>query len=271
MPEVYTSKDANAPVLTNEKGSFNNLLKIVLTQGYGEKEAAGWTVAFEDADNDKVAFKNAGIGYFLRFAYNSQGRMDVNSYESMTDVNNGTNGSSTYQIDYYADKTQLDWVVVADNKSFYFYAKDIKRIWFFGDFPSFIPGELWNFGISMGCLQNYNSLIDAMRKMSGEQEHISLQLLGNPFGSSYFGGINNTIGYPYYGNVFISKPVLLEGNNPRGVLCGLTDFKHKKEYLVTSIGINGWAIKEIEGVNYIFFETYYGAVAIDLDNWWSIK
>ena len=56
MPEVYTSKDANAPVLTNEKGSFNNLLKIVLTQGYGEKEAAGWTLAFEDASNDKVAF-----------------------------------------------------------------------------------------------------------------------------------------------------------------------------------------------------------------------
>ena len=268
MPVVYTSRDAGAPVLTNDKGAFNNLLKIVLTQGYGNKPAAGWILEFEDTDNDIVAFRNTGTGYFLRFAYYSNGDIAVNSYESMTDINNGTNPSETYHINYYQDLTTIEWVIVGDNKSFYFYAN--KHLYFFGDFPSFIAGELWNFAITY--INKYESLaIDAIRKSTGEEEHIFLNITGNPFGSIYFGGENNTIGYPYYGNVFIAKPILFEGSQPRGVLCGLTDFKHKRDDLLASINIDKWAIKEVEGVNYIFFETKYGVVAIDLDNWWSIK
>jgi hypothetical protein len=271
MPNIWTSKDTDAPILTPNKGSFTRLLKAVLTQGYGEQAAAGWTLAFEDTYDDIVVFKNAGTGYFLRFAYAEAGKVYVTSYESMTDVNHGTNWSRNYLLDYYAEQTPLAWAIVGDNKSFYFYAKDTRRLWFFGDFPSFIAGELWNFAVSGRYLEGYGNFIDAIRKSTGEAGHVSLTLAGNPFGSNYFGGEGNLISYPYFGNVFISKPVLFEDAQPRGVLCGLTDFKHKKEDLIASLGIDGWVIKEVEGVNYIFFETCYGVVAIDLDNWWSIQ
>ncbi len=44
----YSSKDKQAPILEDVDGSIKAILKACLIEGYGDKQGAGWTLAFED-------------------------------------------------------------------------------------------------------------------------------------------------------------------------------------------------------------------------------
>ncbi|MCU8034365.1 MULTISPECIES: hypothetical protein [unclassified Shewanella] len=67
---VYRYTDAGAPQLVNSSASeWITILKKCLVEGYGSKAPLGWTVAFEDALNFKIAFRNTTLnggsgGYF---------------------------------------------------------------------------------------------------------------------------------------------------------------------------------------------------------------
>ena len=44
LPKVFRSTDSDAPaMIVNVAGSFNNVLRKCLVEGYGSKDPAGWT------------------------------------------------------------------------------------------------------------------------------------------------------------------------------------------------------------------------------------
>ena len=295
MPELYKSSDASAPALTRDKGGLNAVLKAVLVNGYGSKQPAGWTLEFEDTTNDVCVFRNAGTGYFLRVAFDNTGYSKVRAYESMTDANTGINPTPyDFIISYNKDTSAIPWAIVADEKSFYFLpvvSKDgyYSTIHFFGDFPSLIPGDLWNFALAgtqkqnsgIGALTGFgNNSINLVRNSDGVN-NINANILGQQGGNSYFTGKGSNPAYPYYGNVFIQKPFIYESadfKKPRGRLPGFTVLLHDGNQVAESIGIN-WqsndidsAVKlcTIEGTNYVAMRHAYGLIFIDMDNCWSL-
>lgn len=56
---VYRWDDAGAPQIVNRTPSeMIDVLKKVLIDGYGSKASLGWSIAFEDAGAQKIAFRN---------------------------------------------------------------------------------------------------------------------------------------------------------------------------------------------------------------------
>ena len=52
---VFSSDDADAPILTKDAGSLTTLLKACLITGYGGKTALGWDMAFAIEDQKSAA------------------------------------------------------------------------------------------------------------------------------------------------------------------------------------------------------------------------
>ncbi len=46
--KFYSSQDNKAPILESSDGCIKTILKACLVTGYGDKQSAGWTMAFED-------------------------------------------------------------------------------------------------------------------------------------------------------------------------------------------------------------------------------
>src|SRR5688572_17930871 len=102
----YRSTDSGAPALTGQVGSGIAWLKacpvgtggLAYGTGINEKQAAGWTVAFEDAPNNICVFRSsvaAGGGFYLRVDDNGTGaggarEMLVRAYATMSGVSTGT-------------------------------------------------------------------------------------------------------------------------------------------------------------------------------------
>lgn len=66
---VYQSDDVSAPILNATNGSLIAVLKACLVDGYGSKAGAGWSVALEDAPNNKIILRNnsvSGTGRYFR-------------------------------------------------------------------------------------------------------------------------------------------------------------------------------------------------------------
>lgn len=122
---VYRSTDGSAPVLDNASNAMVNLLDKCLVAGYGSATAAGWTKPF--TGTNKAAFRNDttdGSGVYYRVddaAVNSGRNAYVQMYETMSDVDTGTNAAPTnsthesFRKTATADATARPWVVVADN------------------------------------------------------------------------------------------------------------------------------------------------------------
>jgi hypothetical protein len=130
-PIVYRWDDANAPVARGERRSLCDILHACLVTGYGAKAGAGWTREYVNATFDKAAFRNnpaTGTGFYLQVdgagaanAYQSK----IMGYESMTDESTGlfpfsTAALSPFQVSNAANTTARPWVLVADDRFFYF-------------------------------------------------------------------------------------------------------------------------------------------------------
>ncbi|MCL1048940.1 hypothetical protein L2755_04755, partial [Shewanella abyssi] len=58
---IYRWDDEGAPTVVRDTrmSDIISLLKKCLIEGYGEKEGLGWSLAFDDPANLKVAFRNS--------------------------------------------------------------------------------------------------------------------------------------------------------------------------------------------------------------------
>jgi hypothetical protein len=127
---VYQSTDASAPTLATGAGSLITLLDAVLVNGYGAKAAAGWTKPFSGTNKAAYLQGTGGNSHYLRVDDTSGGTSARTvGYESMSDVDTGTNGFPTnaqvaggnYLIRHDGTGNNRPWTVIADSKSFYLF------------------------------------------------------------------------------------------------------------------------------------------------------
>ncbi|BDD88864.1 hypothetical protein [Desulfofustis limnaeus] len=125
-PTVYKWDDGDAPVLNGLVGSFTNLLKKCLVEGYTDKAPAGWTIEFENLDGTTIALRNShinGTGSFLRIA---DGTIEFSKtgYEFMSSIDTGLgqfdNTLKTRKSDW-ADGSAVKWVLIATSTFFHFF------------------------------------------------------------------------------------------------------------------------------------------------------
>lgn len=128
---VYRHNDASAPSLTGQVGSLSALLLACLVNGYGSKIAAGWTNPY-NGTNQAVFRPGTGVQHY--FAINDNAPVAANyaelqGFETMTAWATGTGpfpvtaGTSCAILkSSTADTTARPWVVIADDRSCYFFA-----------------------------------------------------------------------------------------------------------------------------------------------------
>lgn len=139
----YQSTDSGAPALTGQVGSGIAWFKACLVgiggvaygTGINEKQAAGWTVAYEDAPNNICVFQNStahGGGFYVRVDDNGTGtggarEMLIRAYRTMSDVNTGTDPTPTVaqvssglvlRKSIALNSTSREWIMAADELTF---------------------------------------------------------------------------------------------------------------------------------------------------------
>lgn len=127
---VYRSTDASAPTLNGTAGSLIAVLDACLVNGYGSKAAAGWAKSFSGT-NKAVYRAPSGTRFYLRVlddgsdGTNGAKVATIRGYESMTDVDTGTEAfPTTGQMasglwvgkSTVADSSSRPWMILADSK-----------------------------------------------------------------------------------------------------------------------------------------------------------
>ncbi len=154
-PKIYRYDDDNAPVMRGEREAVTEVLTACLVDGYGDKEAAGWTRPFVNAEGTKAVFRNdpaAGSGMFLQVdssLANGEVFAHIYGYENMTDVDTGvfpflSLGYKFYNSQYRNSEPR-PWLLIGDERFFYLFSwrqdtltnfdgqKPAVGICFFGD------------------------------------------------------------------------------------------------------------------------------------------
>lgn len=127
-PIIYNSLDAGATKLNIAAGSLNAILKACLETGYGNKQAAGWNVVYENPVSNKIAISSTNIksnknvlliddsvaSYATVTAYAS---WDTNSNTGITQFGSG------YFVKQWNAGFTPNWVVVATDTFFYLFVQ----------------------------------------------------------------------------------------------------------------------------------------------------
>jgi hypothetical protein len=166
---IYYSTDSSAPVLSGTTGSLITLLDAVLVNGYGSRQAAGWTKPYSDAGAYKAVFRQGGGNQkYLRVLDDgitiNVRHANVRYYYDMSDVNTGTGETPSSSVannfhkSFTADSVVRPWVIIATDRSFYFFVNLDSAtktcIFFFGDISENIYDR---FNLTIICASNYNS------------------------------------------------------------------------------------------------------------------
>ena len=169
-PKVYRYDDIDAPICRGERVSLVEILTGCLVDGYGSKEPAGWTREYINGTGDQAAFRNttsgtgatfSGTGFFLQVdgIDGSQAYMPaIRGYEVMVDSTttgalNYIGGFSLLKISASAGTTARPWVLIADDRFFYFFCwfnstgsiptnpTTDQSIIYFGDIVPYFDGD----------------------------------------------------------------------------------------------------------------------------------
>lgn len=168
---VYKSTDSGAPVLTGGVSALINVLDKCLVAGYGSKTAAGWTKPY--TGTNKAAFRNStaagGTGMYVRVlddgsATGGARNALCRAYATMSNVDTGTIQTPTsaqlaasivWRKSDTTDSTARDWILVADELTFYL-CVDTGTVasnggcgtYAAGDFQSFVAGDAYRFFVA---------------------------------------------------------------------------------------------------------------------------
>jgi hypothetical protein len=162
---IYYSTDDSAPVLSGTAGSLITLLDAVLVNGYGSRQAAGWTKPYSDAGTYKAVYRQGGGNQrYLRILDDAASltaltgkAADARCYLTMSDVDTGTGQFPTGALSGYttycaksstADSTVRPWIIIATDRSFYIWidtnSSSYRSLQFFGDIISINPSDTYN-------------------------------------------------------------------------------------------------------------------------------
>lgn len=156
---IFRSTDTSAPTLSGTAGDLTNLLDKCLADGYGSKTALGWAKEFTGS-NKRVYRPASGNRFRLRVDDSGTSQARVIGYESMSDVDTGTNGFPTNaQVSgglYWgksttANATTRDWILIGNDTFFILFVNSASASLFstaiamcFGDFTSYKSGDAFN-------------------------------------------------------------------------------------------------------------------------------
>lgn len=184
VPTIYASTDTSAPVIDGQVGSLVGLLDAILVDGYGSGPSAkpplGWTREY--TATDKRVYRPdpiEGSGYYLRVddssAVGNARIARLRAYESMSDIDTGTNPAptTTQRADgamwcksSVASSTSRAWWAIGNARCFYLFMDvrgDGHFPFFAGDIISHVPGDLHAFMVSDNPLNTFSgSTFDAM-------------------------------------------------------------------------------------------------------------
>lgn len=123
--KVYLSTDKDAPKLDRTAGCVATILKACLVTGYGDKQGAGWSLAFEDNSKGVKVLKPADsphAPFLVRLSADTGQEMTVQVYSEMTSVDDGNlilnNLRAWLYSRYYYDASGR-WCVVACDRGFW--------------------------------------------------------------------------------------------------------------------------------------------------------
>lgn len=158
MIETRKSTDVSAPVIDGLAGSLITFLDAVLVNGYGAQASLGWTKEFSGV-NKAVYRMPAGTNQFYLQVHDDEVTntryAKIRGFESMTDVDTGTNAFPTVAQDsnYYWHKSNAngasvsEWALYSDGGRFHLAiappAGTSNFFWSFGDASSIIPLDNW--------------------------------------------------------------------------------------------------------------------------------
>lgn len=115
---VFSSDDADAPVLTKDAGSLKTLLKACLIMGYGGKTALGWEMAFESDDQKSAAFKSTdptASQFYFKVDNSDTSTAKLSAYQEMTSIDMG---EKPIVIDNIYQLYSSSWRLIGHSKAF---------------------------------------------------------------------------------------------------------------------------------------------------------
>lgn len=122
---IYRWDDPGAPQITNKtQAEWLAMLKACLVDGYGDKQGAGWSVAFEDIGLNKLVLKNsaseASGGYAVFWAYNATNLIAVKTAPLITEISPTWESvaNSSYRH-VFRTSYPKKWIIVATSAGFY--------------------------------------------------------------------------------------------------------------------------------------------------------
>lgn len=259
VPTVYRSSDLGAPVLSGSPGAFAAVLDAVLVDGYGSKAPLEWIRVF--SDGHKRVYRNDTLvgasGYYIRFDDSDATSCSVSAYETMTDVDTGTNvfspTATTWPKSATANTVARNWIIVGNERCVYFFVDSGGSVysrntgWFFGDFNAFGVTDIGRFAYSTSY--NSNGLVSSLfaassyasaplraaRSYDGATIGENLKSRAATIsGQGIWGGTPaNALPYPYptTGGAVLSQGLLVEGENIRGALPGVWVAEHNNVHV----------------------------------------
>ena len=200
---VYRWDDDEAPQLSAQGNSLQEVLRGCLCDGYGVKSAAGWTeMAYT---NDKSIYVNAGTGHGLSVIHAAN-----SSNATVVGVefgnNNGPYFPTTTQaasglywyVSATTDATLRPWIVFADEKRFYLWAgaglTTAQGVGSTGGVPTFFAGDI--------------------ESMSASDPYCFMVIGGTSPGTGglYFGLLSTSPSYPLFGH-YIARASTASGSS----------------------------------------------------------
>lgn len=123
IPTLYKWDDAGAPQLTRRAQSLLTILRKCLVEGYGSKAALGWSIAFDDAVNQRTVYRNASGKGEIRFAPASTPTGDSVAFaaaSSFADIDTAlAPGLFDLALTYWGGYEYNRWSIIGTGDAFY--------------------------------------------------------------------------------------------------------------------------------------------------------
>lgn len=124
---VYKSTDTDAPARAWSANNLITILKAALVTGYGQKQAVGWTIAYEDIAAGKIVLKppaHPDTNWFVRISADNGRQATIQVYTNMTDIDTGElKLQSTHLFKYGIRTFNANYCVIATKVGFWFFSE----------------------------------------------------------------------------------------------------------------------------------------------------
>lgn len=316
LPTFYYSTDPSAPTLSGTAGDLVAVLDACLVNGYGSKVAAGWTKAFA-ATHGSVYAQGGGNGFGVSVDDNASGAGGAQEalargYEAPSAVGAGSGPFPTVaqlstgiviRKSAAASATTRQWIVVADDRSFYVFVQtgDSAGVYLafgFGDFYSLLTGDGYRTIICGRATANSSTLtVDNLDLLQGGGTN-SAAMTGHYFARAYTGtggavefakrgdgnvlnssvtaGMKGAMPYPnptdgglYLARVYITDPSTAPAGSIRGFMRGLWQWAHSVASVVDGDTFTGAPGGALAGRSFQIIRASGngGVYAVETTNW----